>query len=81
MDNPRTESLEKINADILHGFSGLDYEIISDRKNAIQTALSRMEENSILLVLGKGRDNYQVIGLEKQPHSDIDIIRQYQYAD
>ena len=65
----------------IKGFSDSDYEVISDRSNAIQAALDKMEKNSILLVLGKGRENYQMIGSEKQPHSDIDIIRQYQYAD
>ena len=80
MDNPRTESLKKINADIINGFSGSDYEVISDRNNAIHTALDRMEDDSILLVLGKGRENYQMVGAEKQPHSDINIIRCYQYA-
>ena len=55
-------------------------EIISDRKIAVETALSRMDDHSILLVLGKGRDSYQEIGTEKQPYSDIDIIREFQYA-
>ena len=79
MDNPRTESLEKINADITDGFSGSHYEIICDRKTAVETALSRMDDQSILLVLGKGRENYQEIGTEKQLHSDMEIIREFQY--
>ena len=72
--------IEKINADIIQGFSSSNYEIILDRNNAIQTALSRMDDNSILLILGKGRENYQIIGSNKQSHSDIDIIKYYQNA-
>ena len=80
MDNPRTESLEKINADIIRGFTDDNYEVIPDREKAIHTALGRMDENTILLVLGKGRENYQEIGTEKITHSDIDIIRQFKIA-
>jgi len=80
MDNPRTESLEKINTDIIQGFSSNSYTVIPDRKDAITTALKQMDENSILLVLGKGRENYQEIGAEKIPCSDIEIIKEYSNA-
>jgi UDP-N-acetylmuramoyl-L-alanyl-D-glutamate--2,6-diaminopimelate ligase len=80
MDNPRTESLERINADIIQGFSSDSYTVILDRKEAITTALKQMNENSILLVLGKGSENYQEIGTEKIPHSDIEIIKDYTNA-
>jgi len=39
-----------------------------------------MDDHCILLVLGKGRENYQEIGTEKQPHSDVEIIREFQHA-
>ena len=75
------ESLEKINADIVRGFKGNNYEVIPDRTEAIQSALDKMDKNTILLVLGKGRENYQEIGTEKITHSDIDIIKRYKNAD
>ena len=81
MDNPRTESLDKIIADITQGFKDNNYEVIPDREKAIKTALDRMDKNTILLVLGKGRENYQEIGIEKITHNDIDIIRQYKRAN
>ena len=72
--------MEKINADIIQGFSSDSYTVIPNRKEAISTALSKMDENSILLVLGKGAENYQEIGTEKIPHSDIEIIKDYTNA-
>jgi UDP-N-acetylmuramoyl-L-alanyl-D-glutamate--2,6-diaminopimelate ligase len=72
--------LERINADIIRGFSGDDFTVIPDRKEALTTALSKMDENSILLILGKGQENYQEIGTEKIPHSDIEIIKDYTIA-
>ena len=49
--------------------------MIEDRKMAIDNAINRMGENSILLVLGKGRENYQEIGVEKISYSDTVVIK------
>ena len=76
-DNPRTESLEAINSDIISGFKGNNYEIIVNRKEAIYRMMDIMNEKSILLVLGKGRENYQEIGAEKIMYSDTEIIEGY----
>tara|TARA_Y100001970_G_scaffold286944_1_gene410351 strand:+ start:814 stop:2265 length:1452 start_codon:yes stop_codon:yes gene_type:complete len=77
-DNPRTESINEINKHIVQGFKNSNYNIINDRKDAIQNALKNMDEKTILLILGKGRENYQEIGTEKVPHDDIRIIKDFQ---
>ena len=79
-DNPRTESLEAINSDIVSGFKGNNYEIILNRKDAIYRMMDQMDERSILLVLGKGEENFQEIGSEKIPYNDKDTIRSYKSA-
>jgi len=76
-DNPRYEESEKIIEDIKIGFSDFDsVQIIPDRKKAIKIALEN-SENAIILILGKGPEEYQLIKDKKMPHSDIDIVKNY----
>ena len=76
-DNPRTESLATINSDIIRGFKGKNYGIILDRKDAIYQMMDKMDDQSILLVLGKGVENCQEIGKEKIPYNDKETIEGY----
>ena len=76
-DNPRFESIHTINSDIIKGFKGNNYEVILDRQDAIYRMMDRMVDQSILLVLGKGKENFQVIGTEKIPYNDKDTIEGY----
>jgi UDP-N-acetylmuramyl tripeptide synthase len=39
-----------------------------------------MNDHSILLILGKGRENYQETGTKKYPYNDVDIIKEFQNA-
>ena len=76
-DNPRTEDPEKIMNDIIKNNNNNNYEVIHDRKIAITKGIDMMEENDILLVLGKGHENYQIIGHEKIHLDDAEIIQSY----
>ena len=77
-DNPRTEDPNKIMDDILSGVKTKDnYEVILDRKKAIHHAIDIMQKDDILLLLGKGHENYQIIGKEKQHLDDAEEVLNY----
>lgn len=77
-DNPRTEDPEKIMNDITKNNHSSNYEIIYDRKKAIIKGIEMMDDNDILLVLGKGHEDYQIIGREKIHFDDSEIIKNYE---
>ncbi len=76
-DNPRTEDPNAIMNDIIAGVSKDNYEIILDRKNAINKGLSLLKTNDTLLILGKGHEDYQIIGHEKHHLDDKEIVLEY----
>ena len=79
-DNPRSENKEAIIADILSGIKNTDKVVIeADRARAIALALSELNGDEILLILGKGDESYQIIGEDKIPFSDkIEVEHFYQ---
>jgi UDP-N-acetylmuramoyl-L-alanyl-D-glutamate--2,6-diaminopimelate ligase len=77
-DNPRTEDPELIMKDILGGVKTKDnYEVILDRKEAIKHGIDIMKKGDILLILGKGHENYQIIGKEKHHLDDAEEVLNY----
>ena len=74
-DNPRSEGLNYILDDILSGFSKKKHEVIQNREDAIKKSINILDKDSVLLVLGKGREEYQIINNEKIFHSDLEIIK------
>lgn len=73
-DNPRCENEEDIMNDILSGIDTNNYEIIYDRKKAIEKGISMLKNNDTLLILGKGHEDYQIIGREKIHLSDYEEV-------
>ena len=74
-DNPRTEKPEAIRAEILAACP--DATEISDRKTAIQTAITVMKKGDTLLIAGKGHEKYQIYGTEKQYFDDVEVVKSY----
>ena len=76
-DNPRSEVPEVILEDILVGLNGKDHVTATpDRKLAIKMALETLEENEVLLILGKGDETYQEIKGVKHPFDDRAVVRE-----
>jgi len=76
-DNPRDEVPEQILEDILIGLHGKEnVTACPDRKLAIKLALDALEENEVLLILGKGDEDYQEIKGVKHPFDDREVVRE-----
>ncbi len=75
-DNPRDEAPEDIIIDILAGIK-TGYEAVVDRKKAIHAALDSIGKKEIILIAGKGHEEYQEIKGVKHPFSDFEIVEKF----
>ncbi|NOR54944.1 MAG: UDP-N-acetylmuramoyl-L-alanyl-D-glutamate--2,6-diaminopimelate ligase [Sulfurovum sp.] len=76
-DNPRDEVPEMILEDILIGLHGKDAVTATpDRRLAIKMALDALGENEVLLILGKGDEDYQEIKGVKHAFDDREVVRE-----
>ena len=77
-DNPRTEDPEQILREMEEGVeSGDKYLKIVDRHEAIKTAVMLAEPRDIILLAGKGHEDYQIIGTEKLPFNDKEVVKEF----
>lgn len=75
-DNPRTEDPARIVRDILAGVQlPKAATVIRDRRVAITQALTEAAAGDIVLIAGKGHEDYQIIGTERFPFSDHAVVR------
>ena len=74
-DNPRTEEPRSILNEVVSGLSArgkAEAVVEIDRAEAIRQILSDAEPNDVVLIAGKGHENYQIIGTEKRHFDDVE---------
>lgn len=78
-DNPRTEDPQSIINEIKKGLPNdfKNFELEIDREKAIQKAISLADGQDVILIAGKGHEDYQIIGDQKNHFSDYEIAKKY----
>ncbi len=77
MDDPRYEDVNEIIDDLVSLSDKSNYERIINRKEAIKKAFDMAEDNDLVLIAGKGNDNYMAIEDKYEPYCDLDVIEDY----
>lgn len=73
-DNPRTEDPRKIRREIAE--AAIKAEEVEGRRRAIIDTIAKLKKDDILLIAGKGHEDYQIIGKERFQFSDIEIVKE-----
>lgn len=76
-DNPRTEDEKAIMDDITKPLLKNNFVIKYNRKEAIEEGIKMLKQNDILLILGKGHEDYQIINHEKIHFSDLETAKEF----
>lgn len=76
-DNPRNEDPDDIIRDIVEGLDADNFEIQPDREKAIKMAIDSAEKDDIVVIAGKGHEDYQIIGDKRIHFDDREIAGKY----
>jgi UDP-N-acetylmuramoyl-L-alanyl-D-glutamate--2,6-diaminopimelate ligase len=73
-DNPRHEKPEEIIQDIIQGMTHKNHQVIVKREEAIKAAFNNLHDQDVLIIAGKGHENYQIIGDLKLEYTDQAVV-------
>ncbi len=76
-DNPRNEDPDNIIAAIQSGMTGVQPSVQRDRAHAIEQALDTALPDDMVLIAGKGHEDYQIVGSQQRHFSDREVVQQY----
>jgi UDP-N-acetylmuramoyl-L-alanyl-D-glutamate--2,6-diaminopimelate ligase len=76
-DNPRSESPAAILDDIKAGFTSAACEVIEDRRQAIGRAIELAQDGDIVVIAGKGHEDYQILGDRTIEFDDRQVARRF----
>lgn len=76
-DDPHYEDPNQIVNDMTSKYQGNNYEICLDRKQAIEKGIDLLEKNDVLLILGKGHEEFMIVGDNKIPFNDKKTVINY----
>lgn len=71
-DNPRTEDPDAILEEVVQDLEPGSYTLLPDRREAIQFAINQAEPNDVILIAGKGHEDYQIVGTKKYHFDDVE---------
>ncbi|HXH60666.1 MAG TPA: UDP-N-acetylmuramoyl-L-alanyl-D-glutamate--2,6-diaminopimelate ligase [Fimbriimonadaceae bacterium] len=75
-DNPRTEDPAEILNDVMKGVRpGAAHEAVIDRREAVKRAVEIAQDGDVIVIAGKGHENYQIIGRTKYPMDDRELVK------
>jgi UDP-N-acetylmuramoyl-L-alanyl-D-glutamate--2,6-diaminopimelate ligase len=76
-DNPRSEKPERIMDEIAKGFKGGPFRTIENRRDAIMEGIGMARPDDVVLIAGKGHEDYQIIGERTLHFSDREVAEEY----
>ena len=75
-DNPRTEDPAEILNYVMKGVRpGAAHEAVIDRREAVKRAVEIAQDGDVIVIAGKGHENYQIIGRTKYPMDDRELVK------